>query len=299
MAKLKLKTTHAMLDALEMMTKLLPCHDAGCLLAGEDKPLAEICMLAPHEVTSITSDNMSDGQVYFQPPTLWEPNPLGYLSALAETLNLVDIQPLPPLSKLPVYKLALYCPPEYTAHLQEIMRMAGASRIGDYEGCSFTTSGVGRFLPLAGAHPAVGKVGNWECIPEDMILTEVSGAELGWVLAALHVAHPYEEPVIDYWQLTGRSATVGVGLYGRWSRKQNAEGEPLVGEKVALCYDREGVKTVDLHRLGIKWVIYPADQTPQEQVDGISYMGISPEHFYKPGLMVWQTRIKWLRGLSD
>ena len=36
---------------------------------------------------------------------------------------------------------------------------SGAGAIGDYEDCTFSTSGQGRFRPMPGADPATGRVG--------------------------------------------------------------------------------------------------------------------------------------------
>lgn len=78
---------------------------------------------------------------------------------------------------------------------------AGAGRIGNYVYCSFTTVGVGRFLPLEGANPAIGAVGQSEAVVEERIETVCAENKLPGVIQAIRAAHPYEEPAIDVYPL--------------------------------------------------------------------------------------------------
>ena len=46
---------------------------------------------------------------------------------------------------------------------------AGAGKVGNYDFCSFSVKGVGRFRPLKGADPAIGQIGKLEEVAEEQI----------------------------------------------------------------------------------------------------------------------------------
>jgi len=78
---------------------------------------------------------------------------------------------------------------------------AGAGRIGNYDHASFSVKGIGRFRPLAGAKPSVGKIGKIEGVGEERIETVVEEEILDEVIFQIRKVHPYEEPVIDVFEL--------------------------------------------------------------------------------------------------
>jgi hypothetical protein len=80
---------------------------------------------------------------------------------------------------------------------------AGAGRIGEYERCSWYTEGTGTFLGGEGANPTLGERGREERVPELRLETVYPAARHGDVIAALRLAHPYEEPAFDVYELVG------------------------------------------------------------------------------------------------
>ena len=86
------------------------------------------------------------------------------------------------------------------ARSKPIRTHAHAGKIGNYDSCSFSSRGFGRFRPLAGASPHIGAVGALEAV-EERIEADVHVSILDAVLAALRAAHPYEEPGIDLYPL--------------------------------------------------------------------------------------------------
>lgn len=85
--------------------------------------------------------------------------------------------------------------------VREAMGKAGAGRIGNYEFCSFSSRGTGRFRPLAGANPAIGQVGELEQVEEERIEVTCDRELVEDVIKAIKSVHPYEEPVIDVYSL--------------------------------------------------------------------------------------------------
>ncbi|MFM2339995.1 MAG: hypothetical protein RLZZ360_631 [Candidatus Parcubacteria bacterium] len=99
------------------------------------------------------------------------------------------------------YKIVVFAPETHAAILREAMGKAGAGKIGDYEHCTFSIKGVGRFRPVVGANPTIGEVGTLEAVNEERIETVCAPELLETVLAAIRVVHPYEEPATEVYEI--------------------------------------------------------------------------------------------------
>jgi hypothetical protein len=95
-----------------------------------------------------------------------------------------------------LYKLVVFVPATHAGAVRAALAASGAGALGNYDSCSFSASGVGRFRPLAGAKPHIGTIGVLEEVPEERIETEVSASRLGDVLRAVRGAHCYEAPAV-------------------------------------------------------------------------------------------------------
>lgn len=100
-----------------------------------------------------------------------------------------------------MYKLAFFVPVEDAESVKEAVFETGAGRIGDYEACCFQTRGTGQFRPLNGAAPHIGQVGTLEKVEECKIELVCEDELIKAAIAALKLAHPYEEVAYDVWQL--------------------------------------------------------------------------------------------------
>lgn len=98
-------------------------------------------------------------------------------------------------------KIVVGVPETHGDVVRKVLANAGAGKIGNYSHCSFTVKGIGRFLPLETAKPAIGELGKLEEVVEERIETVCLKKELEKVIAAVRQVHPYEEPVIDVYQL--------------------------------------------------------------------------------------------------
>jgi hypothetical protein len=78
--------------------------------------------------------------------------------------------------------------------LRAAIAEAGAGRLRNYAACSFSVEGIGRFTPLDGAEPAIGRVGEPEEVPETRIEAIYPRKERDAVVRALLASHPYETP---------------------------------------------------------------------------------------------------------
>ena len=66
-------------------------------------------------------------------------------------------------------KIVTYVPVTHAGVVREAIGKAGGGKLGSYSFCSFSSKGIGRFLPNAGASPTIGKVGQLEAVEEERI----------------------------------------------------------------------------------------------------------------------------------
>ncbi|MGY2874434.1 dinuclear metal center YbgI/SA1388 family protein [Marmoricola sp. URHA0025 HA25] len=121
----------------------------------------------------------------------------GVSESMALALGLVDVRPLQadPLEERD--KLVVFVPVGDADKVRDAITEAGAGAIGDYDSCTFTSTGEGRFRPLAGADPAIGSVGELATVEEVRIESILDRRNRSRVVAAMVAAHPYEEPAYD------------------------------------------------------------------------------------------------------
>jgi len=74
---------------------------------------------------------------------------------------------------------------------------AGAGIQGNYEFSSGSSKQTGRFRPMPGAHPAIGRIGELSAVEEELIETLCHKDLVEKTVAAIKKTHPYEEPAID------------------------------------------------------------------------------------------------------
>jgi len=95
----------------------------------------------------------------------------------------------------------VFVPRESLDTVRDALFAAGAGRIGGYERCCWYSEGTGTFVGGEGTAPAVGEAGVEERVPELRLETVYPVAKHGDVIAALKLAHPYEEPAFDVYEL--------------------------------------------------------------------------------------------------
>jgi hypothetical protein len=98
-------------------------------------------------------------------------------------------------------KIVVYVPSPYADKIRRVLAESGTGHIGKYDYCSFSVKGIGRFRPLKGTKPFIGKSGKIEKVPEERIETICPKKIFKKVLSAVKKAHPYEEPAIDIFPL--------------------------------------------------------------------------------------------------
>ncbi len=145
----------------------------------------------------------------------------GVNDGLAEIVGIQDPKPLGDYveySPQEAYKLVVFVPVDALARVSNAVFEAGAGWIGNYRSCGFHADGTGTFLPLEGAHPAIGELGKLEKVREYRFETIVPAARLEAVVEAMKKAHPYEMPAFDVIKLFDYASRFGLGRIGSLAR---------------------------------------------------------------------------------
>ena len=98
-------------------------------------------------------------------------------------------------------KLVVFVPVTRAQAVREALGEAGAGKIGNYDHCSFSVRGTGRFRPREGAKPFIGEAGKLEEVEEERVEVVVPREILAEVIKKMKSAHPYEEPAFDVYPL--------------------------------------------------------------------------------------------------
>lgn len=165
----------------------------------------------------------------------------GVSEALARALGLGELTPIRPAPGIALDKVVTFVPHEHAEAMRTALAAAGAGAIGDYDSCTFSTPGEGRFRPLDGAVPVIGDVGSLEVVPETRVESVLPRARRAAVVRALLDAHPYAEPAFDVIELAdpGTSST-GTGRIGTVAEMSLRDFAAQVG--AALPATAQGVR---------------------------------------------------------
>lgn len=100
-----------------------------------------------------------------------------------------------------MFKIITFVPIADAEKLRQVMGDAGAGILGKYHHASFSTRGMGRFIPAKGAHPTIGKVGKMSEVKEERIEVICDKEKVKEVVAAIRKNHPYEEVPLEIYEL--------------------------------------------------------------------------------------------------
>lgn len=134
---------------------------------------------------------------------------------LAESLGLVDIEPLDRIKSEKYFKLAVFVPASHTEAVRQAINDAGAGFIGNYSDCSFRARGTGTFKPQPGTSPFIGITGQLEEVDEYRLETIVPEKSITAVIYNMKKAHPYEEVAYDLYPLANEGRSFSLGRKGR------------------------------------------------------------------------------------
>ncbi len=161
------------------------------------------------------------GTSIYSPHTALDVAEGGTNDVLAATFKLKRVRSMTASrSAEPQFKLLTFVPANAVETVAAALFATGAGCIGKnsrYTSCSFRTPGEGTFRGDETTHPAVGKKGRLEVVPEIRWETVVGQSVLGAAIDALQLAHPYEEPAYDVIPLANPQTGPGMGRLGELS----------------------------------------------------------------------------------
>ncbi|MHB1361801.1 MAG: Nif3-like dinuclear metal center hexameric protein [Thermoleophilia bacterium] len=209
--------TKAVLVALNITAEVLDeAARTGCGIILTHHPLifpAVNSVSEDSEAGRLISRAVREGIAIVAAHTNLDAAPGGLADTLAE---LMDLRHPEPIEAAPAgwSKLVVFVPASDIDRVRAGLFAAGAGGIGNYRRCSYITEGKGTFLPLEGAHPAVGEVGRDQTVDELRLETVFPSEKVDEVITALMNVHPYEEPAYDIYPLETRRRDAGSGRVG-------------------------------------------------------------------------------------
>jgi hypothetical protein len=115
---------------------------------------------------------------------------------LPKALGLIAKRPIE-RRLMPMTLVTVFVPPTSADKVTTAMSGAGAGRLGEYSGCSYTSAeGTGTFTPSESALPTVGSPGEPQTAGEVRIEMIAPRSRARGVASAARSAHPYEEPLV-------------------------------------------------------------------------------------------------------
>ncbi len=146
----------------------------------------------------------------------------GVNGKIAEKLRLINTRILSP-KRNTLSKLVTFAPVESAHNILTALHHAGAGTIGKYKNCSFSSVGIGSFLPTGNANPAIGIIDKIEKVEEQRIEVLFPTLLENKILSCLKSAHPYEEVAYYISNLENENQEVGAGMVGELETSE----EPL------------------------------------------------------------------------
>ena len=98
-------------------------------------------------------------------------------------------------------KFVVFVPLSHTDIVRKTLGDAGAGKIGNYNFCSFSSRGAGRFRGNEKSNPSIGEAEVYEEVEEERIETIVPREILKGVIEKVKAVHPYEEVAFDIYPL--------------------------------------------------------------------------------------------------
>ncbi|MCF6364694.1 MAG: Nif3-like dinuclear metal center hexameric protein [Bacteroidales bacterium] len=145
----------------------------------------------------------------------------GVNAMLCKKLNLKNYKILRPVNNH-LRKLITFVPEEHAEKVRTEIFNAGAGHIGNYDNCSFNSSGQGTFRAGDNTNPFVGKKNKIHFENEIKIETIYPKHLENQILNALFLSHPYEEVAYDLYSLENKYNNAGAGMIGELSKPEDA-----------------------------------------------------------------------------
>jgi dinuclear metal center YbgI/SA1388 family protein len=137
----------------------------------------------------------------------------GVNGRIASQLGLINTRILAPKKNL-LQKLVTFVPSAHAENVRNALFEAGAGAIGNYDQCSFNSTGEGSFRGNDETNAFVGEKGKLHFEPEIRIEVLLPAYSSSKIIDALKKAHPYEEVAYYLQAIENTRNEVGAGLIG-------------------------------------------------------------------------------------
>jgi hypothetical protein len=101
-----------------------------------------------------------------------------------------------------MFSVAVFVPVTHSELVREAAAKNNGGSVNNYDHCSFSSSGIGRFRPLDKARPFIGEPNTITTVAEERIEFIASKTDLSAIFSAIKAVHPYEEPAMYCWEIT-------------------------------------------------------------------------------------------------
>jgi hypothetical protein len=98
-------------------------------------------------------------------------------------------------------KLVVFVPMSHADVVRKALGESGAGKIGNYDFCSFSGRGTGRYKGNEKSNPTIGKADELTSVEEERIEVTVPRTILDTVISAMKAVHPYEEVAYDIYPI--------------------------------------------------------------------------------------------------
>jgi dinuclear metal center YbgI/SA1388 family protein len=216
------------------LTGILVCHDA--LESVIDEAISNTCNLVVcfHPILfsglkKITGKNYVERSVLkaikndiaiYAVHTAFDNHQNGVNKIFCDALGLTKTKILVPKQNF-IQKLITYTIPENEIQLRNALFEAGAGKIGNYENCSFNSTGIGTYMGNENSNPEIGE--RFEFVESNEIKIEVTFEKhlQSKILKTLFSNHVYEEVAYEIYQLQNQHQNIGLGMVGELKNPMN------------------------------------------------------------------------------
>jgi len=140
----------------------------------------------------------------------------GLNDTLCGLLGLEGVKPLVDSGRERFYKLAVFVPQDHADKVRQALFDGGAGWVGDYDSCSFNTTGTGTFRGIVGkTNPFLGTPGQLERADEVKVEVILRRESTGNVVSRMLQSHPYEEVAYDLIPLHNKESGTGLARIGK------------------------------------------------------------------------------------
>jgi hypothetical protein len=142
-----------------------------------------------------------------------------------------------------IQKLVVFTPADHADKLRQALFSAGAGQIGNYDHCSFSSTGTGSYRGNENSNPVIGAKN--EHIETTEVKIEVTFEKhlQNKIISAMKANHVYEEVAYEIYSLENKHQNIGLGMIGELELElSETDFLNLIKQKLDLNFIRHSQK---------------------------------------------------------